>query len=333
MKGRFLIVGFCALGVIAAGSAHAQGVRMDPRGGVRFGSPSAGARSAGDHLAFPTASFERGTVGSLGHIPGYVGGHHAGFAAHGEFEDGDFSLRFHLGGGLPLHSDSLIFPYHSGLRLIYRSHWYYPADYGYPRGYSYGLPLYGYPLYGRYVDQFGAYPVDYRTTYVDPRMTPQQGSPMPAIDAMEPATPAEWGRWFLARGDNAQAIARLSEAISADDADAGSQRALALALLREGRLAEGVAMMRSAYENDPSLARDPISADALGQRGERELALLVRRVALYANRVDSASAWLSEAVLMQAQGRDAHARRMIERALESGLDPAIARGFGVEAGG
>jgi len=235
----------------------------------------------------------------------------SGFHAQGTVDGDDISLKFHL--GTDLHH---LLPRRRVICYPY-----------YPRYTGPLYPIYDYPIGPRYADYYPGYPIDYRTSYVDPRLsapTPASPSVSSAAPAQD-APPAEWARWQLMQGNLGEAIAELRRAIRDEPGDTASRRLLAIALMLDGRLADGVALLRSVYEEDPALAREAIDLAMFGPRPRKTLDRLVRRMAIFANARDSASAWLAEAVLMQAQGRDHHALRMLDKARAHGLDEDLVR--------
>ena len=100
-------------------------------------------------------------------------------------------------------------------------------------------------------------------------------------------------------------------------------RELGLAMIRSGQRGDGVAMVSYAYSQDPLLAYDVVPVE-LFEGDAHELRDAVVSVVGWGHRNPSASAWLTVAVLMQAEGRDGPAIKMIDRAAEYGLDGAIA---------
>lgn len=118
-----------------------------------------------------------------------------------------------------------------------------------------------------------------------------------------------------------EAVVLLRAYTQAHQGDAEAARALALALLDARRTREGVEMMAQVYERTPSLASSPIPPDAVGS--EHELRDLVARVVEHAHKTNTSGAWLTVAMLMQAEGRVDLAFKMIERADGRALDPAL----------
>jgi len=99
-------------------------------------------------------------------------------------------------------------------------------------------------------------------------------------------------------------------------------RELGLALVQRGDRGDGIALVNYAYSMDPSLAYDAVPISVFGQ-SDRVLRDSVVDVVGWGHRNPSASAWLTVAVLMQAEGRDGPALRMIDRAQEFGLDAEV----------
>ena len=99
-------------------------------------------------------------------------------------------------------------------------------------------------------------------------------------------------------------------------------RELGLAMIQQGDRGDGIALVSYAYSMDPSLAYDAVPVSVFGQ-SDRTLRDSVIDVVGWGHRNPSSSAWLTVAVLMQAEGRDGPAMRMIDRAAEYGLDREV----------
>lgn len=121
----------------------------------------------------------------------------------------------------------------------------------------------------------------------------------------------------------AAAIDAFKDYARTQSSDADARRLLALAMIESGKTDEGVAMMRAAYSLDASLAQRPINIAEVGLSGKR-LDAVVDAVSTHAERSDTASAWLTAAVLWQADGRAAIAQTMLDRASAKGLDVNLA---------
>ncbi|MCB9845227.1 MAG: hypothetical protein H6811_04480 [Phycisphaeraceae bacterium] len=229
-----------------------------------------------------------------------------GLVVDGRYSDGNWNVGFHLGSA-EFSRTVVCYPYP-------RNHWY---------------PYYGYPRYADYFGDYPYYPVGYPTTRYDPRLqaallaAAAQQSPPPAPEP-KPDTPFGWGEWHMKRRELGPAMDAFREHLRQTPDDAAAQRCLAIVLLEDGRFADGVAMLRLAYGTSPALASLPLDSQLLARNGSDRLGWLVRRMATYANQADTPSSWLTEAVLMQGQGRKEQARRMLARAVDVGLDASIA---------
>jgi len=120
-----------------------------------------------------------------------------------------------------------------------------------------------------------------------------------------------------------EAIVLLRAYTQANPDDAEATRALALALIDARRTSEGVELMGQVYSRRPALASIALPPDAVGT--ETEMRDLVVRVVEHAHKVNTPAAWVSVAVLMQAEGRDEPAFKMIERADACGLSSDVSR--------
>lgn len=139
-------------------------------------------------------------------------------------------------------------------------------------------------------------------------------------------SPFEIGVAAFRAGNTQAAVQILNNVVAADKEDTIAMRILALALLEQREPDNAAAMMRQAYRMDPTLASRVLEVDALALTSSRRTSLINRAVE-YANRVGSASGWLTVAVLMQADGRFELARRMLKRAADEGLEPDVRKAF------
>lgn len=154
----------------------------------------------------------------------------------------------------------------------------------------------------------------YTYQHVQPQVQVQPLVPsaeVPQVEA-EPLTGIDLAEAFLHWDEPERAITLYQEYLAENPENASVIRMLGLALIDAGRLQEGVASLSMAYDLDPNLARDPVLQDVFGPT--EDLRRNLTRVSVYANRVNSASAWLTLAVLMQAEGRTRPASNMVERA-------------------
>jgi len=126
----------------------------------------------------------------------------------------------------------------------------------------------------------------------------------------------------VASGRVQEAADGLGPMVAADPEDASARRLLGLALIELGEVERGIELVGSAYSLDPGLVGVPIDAVLYENEGGR-LRDLVTDVVRHANRRPSAEAWLTVAVLMQAEGREGRALRMVVKAERLGLDPML----------
>ncbi len=171
----------------------------------------------------------------------------------------------------------------------------------------------------RYVSNRGGRYVGPIDGQLSPGYAPPIPEPEPVVLTLEERAGLELGY-----GDAERAIALYREHLEADPEDMGAVRGLGVALLAADRPEDAIATIRYAYVTDPSLANDPMGT-WIGGDDVREVRALVNRAVRHANRVESASAWLTVAVLMQAEGRVGPGEKMLERAAELGLDLEVAR--------
>jgi len=222
-----------------------------------------------------------------------------GFSADGRWHGKDWWVRFHLGSGSAWWPTS-------------HHNW----GYGYP-GYVY--PYYAYPHYDNY--SYADYSTQMTPMYQQP---PMQQAPSQAQQP-QPTTPPselEIGLSDMSAGEWDAAALRLRKHLKANVNDNRAVRYLAVALLETKKFDDASALMRQAYRGDPALASEALPAADLGL-SETELRRLVSSAVLYAHRVNSASSWLTVAVLMQAEGRGKVAHEMLGRAQKQGLEQII----------
>lgn len=252
--------------------------------------------------------------------PGYVGSpgeitSGTGVVVDGHARGDHWNLKFHLGSGYtyspwwkPWHTPTYRWNdcYYPGY-----SSWWYPY-YGYS-SYSYSTPLvYGQP------DPYVIYGVNPAAVYA---AALQAQSSQAAQPAREP-TALERADALLMYGDSKAAVEAYRKYLEDVPDDAAAMRSLAIGLLGVRRFDEAVAVMAMAYEKQPRLARTPIDPALFGDSGG--LRRQLNSAVAYANRVNSGSAWLLVAALMQAEGREDVALRMVVRAREAGLAEPVA---------
>lgn len=159
----------------------------------------------------------------------------------------------------------------------------------------------------------------------DPNLVP--GANRASAEAQKPPpapepTAFEKGLLAFRAGRSADAAKIWKDVVQKDHEDFTTMRLLSLALFETREIDNAAAMMRQAYRADPTLAGREMDTDLLNLTSSRR-SILVNRASEYANRVGSASGWLSVTVLMQADGRYELARKMLKRALAEGLEPDV----------
>lgn len=251
-----------------------------------------------------------------------------GFAVGGAFDDDDSSVVFRSGSGLGTRQP------HFGMHG--RRHHHHGASVcdpriGFPLGFfdwwdrDYGAPaLY----YAGYADPFAAG----APTYAQ-QVAAQQAAAAAAEAAQPPQlTELEQADLALALGDAEEAVLRYQAYADTHEESAEVVRSLALALFESGRIEESAATMALAYERDPALASSPVEASAL-EGDESEMGDRVQRAVRFAHKVETSSAWLTVAVLMQAQERNRVAMTMADRAKDAGLSEPVYNAFRAALGG
>lgn len=143
-------------------------------------------------------------------------------------------------------------------------------------------------------------------------------------------TDVETGDMYLRIGEADAAITAYQAHLEKLPNDPPVMRSLGLALLAAGRAGEAVEWIDAAYATDPALAGHPVGAGVFG--ADDEFRSNLELAGAYANRVKTAPAWLTLAVLFQAGGRTQDAGIMIGRAAASGLDAAVADRFRLALG-
>lgn len=230
----------------------------------------------------------------------------SGLSINGSYSDDNLKLGIHIG------SD----PWRLLPRPPYHCHPQYPY-------------VNWYPAFGYYDDYRSYFGNRYGTIYgnyspLDPAMSaPPAPLPAPQTDTPTPSTDRELGDTYLQAGDPDAAIRAYNAHLRQYPGDENAMRGLGLALLEARKTPEGVAILAAAYRANPALADDPLPVDIYA-RGADTFRRNLQRVSVYANRVNSASAWLVLAAMMQAEGRPIPARSMMERAKKAGLEPAVA---------
>ncbi|MCB9844860.1 MAG: tetratricopeptide repeat protein [Phycisphaeraceae bacterium] len=157
--------------------------------------------------------------------------------------------------------------------------------------------------------------------------TPTQPPPTQPTDELQSWQMAvhrlDDARAALASGQAAAARVLIERTLTEFPEEPALLRFLGVARLHEGDLPGAADAFARAHRADPSLADRPLAPGAF-QRERRTIDSVLGRVAPLASRTDSADLWLVAVVLNQALGREAQAARLLDRAIETGLDVEIA---------
>ncbi len=240
-----------------------------------------------------------------------------GLTVNGVYTNDNWKVGFHLGSGYPAYVPNV------GSEFCWPvpCNPCYPPVAVWPANPYWGFPWWGYSDYAyngyRYDQIYGNY------APADPGLTSAGQMQPPVTETPQPSTQRELGDSYLLAGDAKAAIKSYRAFLKANPGDAISMRAIALALLEQGQPAEAAATMSMAYRTNPYLASLAVSP-GIYKGGEDTFRKNLQRMSMYANRTQSASGWLSLAVMMQAEGRNDLARTMLDRARDAGLEPAVA---------
>jgi hypothetical protein len=152
----------------------------------------------------------------------------------------------------------------------------------------------------------------------------------PIVPEPEPVvlpTPRELGVAALAAGETGEAVVLLLEHLNSDagTGDWAARRLLAVALVGERKTSDAATLMRLAYLGEPSLAFAPLAEDfgAEEMPSGINLRVMAGEAGRFANRADSASGWFLLAVVLRAQGHEARALELLDRAERWQLEPEI----------
>jgi len=230
-----------------------------------------------------------------------------GLRIDGRYDDDNLALRFHLGTGYALHERGLHdYPstssgrgyYLRDGRIYYDPSWYY---------YRSGVSLSTGPIDGVLTSRTDA-------TLRSPR-TPQ---PAVVVEPEVELTVIERARLLMGAEELDEAIESFRDHLDEDPEDVQAMRDLGVAMIEAGRAEDGIAAIAMAYRTDPLLARSALDLAGLGLEGRRYDNLL-SHVLLLARKIDSGSAHLAGAMLLQADGKVAGAARVLDRAERAGL--------------
>lgn len=254
--------------------------------------------------------YNPGWSGNRGDDDGVVIGGN-GTTVDGSTSSDRFRLRFHLGAGAYTHSCK---HHHHGVgHCNYCRPNYYGSWYNTWWWYDRPSVVYGGPWYG-----------------TDPFVTSGQTAASTALATGALATqtqpreltPIELADLYWQEGRLDQSAAQFNEYLRSAPDDTDAMRYLAVLMIDQKRIEEGVAMLAMAYSKTPSLASRPLPASEL-PGGLNQMRKRVNTLSAHANRVKTGSAWLAMAVLVQSEGREEIARLLTERAGAAGLDETV----------
>ena len=225
----------------------------------------------------------------------------------GLYQGNDFRLGFTLGNNFPTINYRSDYSYGKYPQRLYRSFYSAYEDWDRARtSYCYDNP---YMIVG-----------SDRSYVVDPRLTAQTDA---AGVAVRELTPLEKAEFALRSGDAGEATKQLKQHLKDSPDDAGVERLLAMALLDDRKVDQGVAVMLHAYMKQPQLAADALEPRLLSG-GELEHRHRFTTVMDYANRVKTGASYFAASVLAQSEGRFDVAGKMLDKAIAAGLDKKVA---------
>lgn len=277
--------------------APAGGVRA-PAGGVR--APAGGVRAPAGGVRAPAGGVRAPSGGTRAVQPGYNGagsGRPTPSAGSGSGSGGSSGGGSGSGGG----GGSSGGGQHHGNCYPYYWSWNW-WGWGWSRwGIWYGVP-----------DRFYG-------TVDGPSDRELEGATRPQVEY----TDIELARLAMGDGEPDEAMAWYRSHLDANPLEFGVMREYAVAMLEAGRPLDAVALMGYAYGSAPGLSSVRMDEGLWGGSPLRMRASVVDAVR-FAQRSPSGNSWLLVAVLMQAEGRDDVALKMLERAVGQGLDPFVA---------
>jgi hypothetical protein len=189
----------------------------------------------------------------------------------------------------------------------------------------------GSPVYTTYQHTTPLRPAIGSNAGSDPRLNPTwlESVSSPTVDdasqqanQQTPLSLLEQGRYWIAVKEPARAAEALRRHLNQNGNDGEAMQLLAIVQAEQRRFDDASAMMRAAYKLDPRLGTQRLDLASVNY-SDRELRDLVSRCVIHANRASTGSAWLLVGTLMQAEGRDDLALRMLDRAKSQGLDGSI----------
>jgi hypothetical protein len=186
---------------------------------------------------------------------------------------------------------------------------------------------YWYPGYG-YNDYYNRPLIEGTASTYDQSMSGQDARAQQAALAANrpPANDRERGDAALLNNNVKSAIDAYRRYLLTDGSDAIATRSLGIALLMAGNSSDACSVVRRAYTLDTTLSLRPFDLASLPRDGLTSTEL-VQRAVREAQRNRSSSAWLTAAMIAQAEGRTSVALTMLEKGRKEGLDSKIADRF------
>ncbi|MEO1009041.1 MAG: hypothetical protein AAFX79_10760 [Planctomycetota bacterium] len=319
---------------LAAPAVAQSGVRAKApgfsRGGVaqKLGSPgfvgrgsfNGGVRSRSSGASFRTP-IRTSIGGTVVRSSGFDGFGRRGFTVGGsglrlDADFGDVDARLSFGAGLLV-----------GSRLTRNRFIVFPRLVGFGFGSSFG-----YCGSGHFGDGFHERrPVVQGPTVIVIDRTGVTTNQLPPNDVVtpqaepEPIPDRELGTLALRAGEWAIAADALARHVLVEDGDHAARRLLAVALVLDGQVELGVAVLAAAYRGDPGLAARPLGRELVGSLSTWRRAQ--RSVQRWAMSKRTASGWLAAIAFTQAELGARTQLDRLERARRLGLDVDVADGI------
>lgn len=275
---------------------HAPGIVVGGRRPTVIVGPGVVQRSGSG--VFIGGDFHDGGVGIVHERRSYSHFRTTGVTVRGRYEGDRFRLGFRIGSPL-IHRHVYRHPVVCFKRPVYYgwSYWRRPS----------------YTIGGGWMDDPFVRYGETQQVYTPPPVAQQE-----RLEPVRELTAIDYAWHHLRAGEADAAVRAFREHLRAEPQDADAVRGMALALMESRKFEEAIALMAHAYEMDPSLAWRPIDPNVM-PRGERGVRQHLSRMVQHAHRLDTASSWLMVTVLMQAEGRENVALRMLDRARDKGL--------------
>ncbi|MEK6702075.1 MAG: hypothetical protein AABZ53_07420 [Planctomycetota bacterium] len=247
-------------------------------------------------------------TGSVMAEPGSGHHHGGGFSIHGSGSSGNWSWNVDIGGG------GLGWAFGGGRGCSTGGSWSNDfSGYSYGSSSSYYQPAYAVRGLGPRIDPA-------LLPGISPVLVPAQ--PEVKVPPPPPPTTLELAQAAMVKKNFVEAKKHYKEHLKTKSDDMEVTRQLAFCLLENKEIDDGAALLRDAYRRDPTLADRVYDVKEGGQDSTR-LLTIVTQLTPYSFKSKLPSGWLAVAVAMQADGKNANALKMLERAKEGGLEREI----------